>query len=526
MTTDWIVAGAGHNGLTAACYLAKAGETVLALDQADVAGGGASTREWTLPGYRHNLHAMRVRGLTLGPVFEELELGRYGVDLILRDEFSAHVFDDGRALVRYLDVERTVRDMERFSKRDARAYRDLFYETQDLRAAAVRRRIGPPAPPGGPPAIDPSRPLSATLNRWYHSSLIQVVRELFEDEHIQVFMRGSAQAVSYPGDLPLTGLDLVGGIMATHSSPLQLIRGGSAEVARALERILAEHGGAVRTGARVREILVENGRAVGVALDSGERLRAAKGVIAGFGHKVLLDTIDTAGLPDDFVGPIERFRGEEIVLFAVHGAVEGPVQYHAAADNPDVDRCLDVTFGLNRVIDLIKQYNDCREGALPRVLGGFCDIPSVWDASYAPPGGQVIDIGINVPYRLSGSPDAWDDVAADFGDRLVSAWLQYVDVPRERLLRSFTYSPLDIVRANPSFFEASPIQGSPLPDQMGIFRPAYGWAEYATPIEGLYVAGSTAHPMGGLSGIPGHHCASRIAHDYGISAWWPSYLLP
>lgn len=526
MSPDWIVAGAGHNGLTAACYLAKAGERVLALDQADVAGGGASTREWTLPGYRHNLHAMRVRGLTLGPVYEELELARYGVELILKDEFSAHVFDDGRALVRYLDIERTVRDMARFSPRDAKAYRDLFFETQELREAARRRRAGWPAPPGGPPPIDPDRPLSATLNRWYHSSLLQVVREVFEDEHIQVFMRGSAQAVSYPADIPLTGLDLVLGIMAIHSSPLQLIRGGSAEVARALERILAEHGGIVRTNARVREIVVEGGRAVGVRLDSGEEIRAAKGVIAGFGHKVLLDTVDHALLPDDFLQPIQRFRGEEIVLFAVHGAVAGSVHYHAAADNPDVDRCLDVTFGLNCLLDLVKQYNDCREGALPRVLGGFCDIPSVWDPSYAPPGGHVIDLGINVPYRLAGGPEQWDAVAADLGARLLDRWLEYVDLPRSRVLKTFTYSPLDIVRSNPSFFEASPIQGSVLPDQMGIFRPAYGWAEYATPIAGLYVAGSTAHPMGGISGIPGHHCATRIARDYGIPAWWPSFLIP
>lgn len=523
---DWIVAGAGHNGLTAATYLARAGERVLALDQSDMIGGGAATRQVTRPGFLHNLHAMRVRGLNVGPVYDELELSRYGVDLIRRDEFSAHVFDDGRALVRYQNIDRTVDDLARFSPRDAKTYHDLYYDTVHLREAAAKRRAGWPATPAGPPAIDPAVPLTADLYRWYHSSLIQVVRELFEDEHVQVFMRGSTQAVSYPGDMPLSGLDLIFGIMAVHSSPLALVRGGSYQVAVALERILTEHGGAVRTVARVREIVVEGGRAAGVRLDNGEVLRARKGVIAGFGHKVLLDTVDHGLLPDSFVKPIQRFRGEEIVLHAVHAALRGPVHYRAAEDNPSVDRALDVTFGLNTVRDLILQFNDIREGNVPRVLGGYCDVPSLWDSSYAPAGHHSLAIGINVPYALNGDPESWRTVKNELGEYLLSAWLSRTTSRRDDVLAAYAYSPLDIVQANPSFFEASPLQGSPLPDQMGIFRPAFGWAEYATPIEGLYVAGSTAHPMGGISGIPGHHCATRIARDYAIPAWWPSSLLP
>ncbi|GIW11559.1 MAG: FAD-dependent oxidoreductase [Dehalococcoidia bacterium] len=517
---DWIVAGAGHNGLTAACYLARAGERVLALDRAEVAGGGASTREVTLPGFRHNLHAMRIVQPNFRPVYEELQLHRYGVTLVTSDIATAHVYADGRALVRYCDINRMVAEIGRFSKADARTYGDLYRETMPLRQAAQAARLAWPAPPPGPPPIDPARPITAALQRWYFASMIEVLRELFVDEHVRVALRGSLQTVSYPADLPLTGLNVVLAMMSPHLAPPALIRGGSAMVARALERLLGEHGGAVRTRAWVREILVEGGRAVGVRLDSGETVRARRGVIAGFGHKVLLDCLDPDLLPPDFVEPIRRFRGEEIVLFTVHAAVQGPLHYWAARDNPDVDRSMDVSFGITTLEDLLSQYHDVRTQRLPRVLAGYSDIPSLWDPSYAPPGCHSVAVGSNVSYRLDGTPETWDTVAAEYGEQLLEAWRQFTHLERSAILKTFVYSPLDIVRSNPSFIEASPLQGSPLPDQLGIFRPAYGWAEYATPIAGLYVTGGSAHPMGGLNGIPGHHCATRIARDYGLPRWW------
>src|SRR5580765_5954067 len=128
MDADWIVAGAGHNGLTAACYLAKAGEKVLALDRDVVAGGGAYTREVTIPGVLHNLHAMRIGTTAFKTVYDELELARYGVEVVTNDAYCATVFDDGRALVRYGDLDRMVAEIARFNEQDARTYRDLYRE--------------------------------------------------------------------------------------------------------------------------------------------------------------------------------------------------------------------------------------------------------------------------------------------------------------------------------------------------------------------------------------------------------------
>ncbi|MCS7002902.1 MAG: hypothetical protein NZ518_08650, partial [Dehalococcoidia bacterium] len=372
----------------------------------------------------------------------------------------------------------------------------------------------------GPPPIDPAVPRSATFARWHYMSQLQVLDELFESEQVKVSLRGSLQTVSYPGDIPLTGLNVATGMMSVHDSPASIISGGTWQYARALERALLDAGGHTRLRATVREILVEDGRAVGVRLDDGETIRAAKGVIAGFGHKVLLDCVDTALLPADFVEPIRRFRGEELVIFAVHAAVAGPVRWRAAADNPDVDACLDVTFGLNTTLDLIKQYNDGREGNVPRAISGFCDTPTVWDASYAPAGMSSVDLGLIVPFRLQGGPERWDHERLPLAERAIATWLSYTHLDRDQIVGTFVYSPMDIVRENPSFFEGSPVQGSALPDQAGVFRPAYGWHEYATPIAGLYVANASAYPMGGLNGIPGHHCATKIAEDYGIPRWW------
>lgn len=518
-TWDWIVAGAGHNGLTAAAYLARAGERVLALDQDVVVGGGATTKEVTLPGYLHNLHAMRI--LPWNQVPDELDLWRHGLEFTWDNRYAANVYADGRALVRYVDIEQCVREIARFSERDARTYRDLFFATKGIRERARLRRLGWPTPPAGPPPIDPANGFTATLARWSVMSQVQVINELFENEQVRVSMRGSLQTVGFPGDIPLTGLNVCTGMLSLHENPASIIKGGTWQYARALREALHEAGGVTVTSAKVREIVVRDGQARGVVLDDGRSFEAEKGVIAGFGHKVLLDVLDTTGLPIDFVEPIQRFRGEELVIFAVHAAVDGLVSYRAASDNPDVDGCLDVTWGLESVMDMIKGYNDGREGALPRVMAGFCDIPSRWDPSYAPPGKSVIDIGIIVPYRLAdGGPEAWDREKDGLAERALEAWLATTTLRRDQVLGTFVYSPMDIVRSNPAFVEASPVQGSPLPDQAGIFRPAYGWAEYATPVQGLYVTGGSAWPMGGLNGIPGHHCATRIAEDYAIPQWW------
>ena len=332
MDADWIVAGSGHNGLTTACYLARAGEKVLALDRDVVAGGGAYTREVTIPGVKHNLHAMRIVTSAFQTVYDELELKRYGVDIITNYAFTATVFDDGRALVRYGDLDRMVAEIARFDEHDARAHHDLYYETVPMRDAALAARRAWPTVPAVPPDIDPAHPFTATLRRWYFQPLISVLKEVFRSEYVRVALRGSLQTVSFPGDIPLTGLGIVNALIPSNYPTAGVVRGGTAMIARDLETILEEHGGAVRAKCDVREIVVEQGRAVGVRLAHGETLRARKGVIAGFGQKVLLDTIDTSQLPADFVEPIRRFRGEEIVLYAVHAAMRGPVRHKAADD--------------------------------------------------------------------------------------------------------------------------------------------------------------------------------------------------
>ena len=184
-----IVVGGGHNGLTAACYLARAGKRVLVLEALDVAGGGCATKEVAAPGFRHNFHSNFHGIIHMGPVYEDLELERYGARYVWPENQFGHVFPDGRALVCSRSPDRTAQNIARFSKRDAETFRDLaMVYRKVLEEGFIPAMFSPP----GPPSRD-IEPLEETIEglgllRHFLSTPNHVARELFESAEVQTWL--------------------------------------------------------------------------------------------------------------------------------------------------------------------------------------------------------------------------------------------------------------------------------------------------------------------------------------------------
>src|SRR3990172_7596538 len=216
---DILVLGAGHNGLTAAAYLAKAGLKTLVLEAKEQVGGGSGTEELTAPGYRHDTCASIHGVIQMGPVLQELELHRFGLRYIHPDPLYASVFPDGSSLITWRSVEQTVKEIERFSPKDAAAYRRLveFWE-KEIRDWVVRARYSPPRKPSEIYASLEKRERGFEVMRLMASSPLEVVEEFFEEEHVRAHvLKASIQGGPFPDQLGYGLMVLTIGSGARHS---------------------------------------------------------------------------------------------------------------------------------------------------------------------------------------------------------------------------------------------------------------------------------------------------------------------
>ena len=278
---DAIVVGAGHNGLTCACYLTRAGLRTLILDQYHTVGGMATTEELTLPGFRSDVHAFGFQFANLSPVPDELGLANFGLELIRPEINYSHVFPGGGIISMHREVEDTVASIGRYSKTDGETWRWLAGDFVQAKDDIARWMNSPPAPlsdeidkmvlrPGG---MDEYRAGLQSVRSWGE--------EHFEREETRLFIGAWACHVGLAPD------DVGGGHMAWLFASLiqdlgnRAVKGGMHHLPLALAGYLRSQGGKIRTGARVSKILVQDGRATGVRLTSGEDLGiTAEGLIA------------------------------------------------------------------------------------------------------------------------------------------------------------------------------------------------------------------------------------------------------
>ena len=277
---DAIVVGAGHNGLTCAGYLAKAGRRVLVLESRHVPGGGCASDEVAAPGFTHSFHSNFHGIIHMGPVYRDLELERYGARYVWPEHQFAHVFPDGRAVVCSRSVERTAESIARFSRRDAETFRELAHVYRRvLEGGIIPALFSPPQPPSREIAPFEDSPEGRRLLHQSFSAPTHVARELFESPEVQTWLGFWVAQLAGTGDVFGLGANypiMLAGTLEPYGWAIAV--GGSNTLAQAMVRFLEAHGGDVLVNARVREIEVRDGRARAVMTDDGTRF-ATDGIV-------------------------------------------------------------------------------------------------------------------------------------------------------------------------------------------------------------------------------------------------------
>ena len=526
---DVIVVGAGHNGLTAACYLAKRGLKVLVVERNAHIGGAAVSRE-LYPGWTYS-NCSYVCSLLRPEVVRDLDLPRHGLQVIPY-ESGATFTSDGGYFAYYSDHHALRRELSRFSRKDADNY--------ERYARAVMRQCRFIKPLLLRPAPDPvsnrprdlaellflgkrfhdlgEREMGETIRFWT-MSIGEFLDEYFETEVVKAHFAGSGiigtgLGVYSPGTAYVLLHHYMGEVDGTIGA-WGFTRGGMGGVTQAMARALKEAGGEIRSGAGVAQILSKGGRATGVALENGDVLEAPVVISNMDVKRTFLKHVDEKELPGDFVKAVKRFkiRGSSAKL---NIALDGFPSFPAApSDAPFLKGDLHASESL---AELERAYDDWKAGRWSAEPYFDMLIPTAIDPTMAPPGKHMMTVFVQyAPYELA-SGEPWDGPAREaLAETVIAKIACHSPDFRDLILHKEVRTPWDIER-EVGLTEGNIFQGELTFDQMFFNRPVPGYADYRTPIRGLYLCGSSSHPGGGVMAAPGANAAREVLRDLGKKA--------
>jgi phytoene dehydrogenase-like protein len=521
---DVIVIGGGHNGLTTAAYLARAGRSVLVLERRHLLGGAAVTEE-VFTGFRFSVCSYVV-SLLRPEIIRELDLPRHGLEILPLDGTFTPM-PNGDYLWRVNDHAKTRREIARHSRLDAEAYDE--YARAMVEMGRFVKPILSMLPPD-PASLDPRglKQLLLLLRRFrrlprqdqYNQiqlmtmSAVDFLDQWFETDVLKATMSASGIIGTFLGvRSPGTAYVLLHHYMGEIDGAFRswgFARGGTGAISDAIASAAREAGVEIRSQAEVSRILVRHGRAHGVLLKNGDEI-AARVVVSSVDPRLtFLRFVGQDLLPDEFVEDINRykFRGSSAKVNLALDALPdftclpgpGPHLRGAVSISPSIDY-------------MERAYDDAKYGRFSRKPYIDIVIPSLTDPSVAPPGKHVMSCFVQyAPYHLA--EGTWDEQRDALGNAVIDAVAEYAPNLRSIVLDRQVLTPLDLEREW-GLSEGNIFQGELTLEQLFFLRPAPGWAQYRTPIENLYMCGSATHPGGGIMGAPGRNAATKILSDAG-----------
>ena len=512
---DIILIGSGANGLTAAAYMAKAGQKVLVLERKAWLGGGVVTQEAVVPGFRHDLHSATHILIQANPLIRNDELGliaKHGLEYIYPEGVFSTIFDDQTYLVSYADVDKTCESIARVSPRDADAYRRFTAKSKETLPLIASSMFVPPMPQGAFWALLDQSPQGRELMWIMQSSMLDLVNEWFEHDKVKVHMLKFAAETLVGPDEKGTGMILYSFPAFIHTYQPGLPRGGSGALADALVRCLESHGAALRKNAEVEKVLVEGGRAVGVRLQGGETIRARTAVIGQI-HPYLLDRM-VDGLDARLIANAKRAQPASFALMASHYALNEAPRYHAGSEPAHVSLMNFAPATLERYRHV---FDDFKYGDISRDQIIAAHVKSSHDPSRAPPGKAALTLFGFAPFALRDGAATWDARKTEVDELLHRAYGHYVaNLDAGNIIGRKFETPLDVQRFSPTFQNGDVGGVGKYFNQIGGHRPTPELAQYAVPgVERLYLAGTFMHPPGGVTG-GGRATAVKICRDLKI----------
>jgi phytoene dehydrogenase-like protein len=512
---DFVAMGAGHNGLVAAAYLAKAGKRVLVLERRPWPGGGVVTREINTPGYWHDEHSSVHIMIQGNPLIREDELGllaRFGLKYRYGTPY-AMIFADQSALVAYKDLDRTCEGIARLSHKDAETYRALVQKGMAVLPLIGAGMYAPPAPLGAFFALMDQSDEGRELLDYMQRSSLEIADQLFENERVKIWLvRLITENLQTPEELG-TGFGLLMMPALMHAYGVSQPVGGSGKLTEALVRCIEHYGGEVRCNCEVAKILTSAGRATGVRLRDGEEFHARDAVIGALHPHVIRRFVD--GVPERVLQRAERATLATFSIMVSHYDLKEKIQFRAA--DPTVRDSIMLEFmASDRLVDMLDDFDGLKRGRITsRVLGAGGD-ESIGDPSRAPPGKGLFHGITFAPFELEeGGAARWDEIREEMGDRSLRHYQRFVsNLTADNIIKRTIVTPLDHARNLPTSMPGGDLHGvAPYFYQMSGHRPTPDLAQYRVPgVQRLYLVGPFQHPGGGVYGA-GRATAIRICED-------------
>lgn len=528
-TYDVVIVGAGHNGLTAGAYLARAGAKVLVVERRHETGGALVTEEFS--GYRFNLHANYMLMLDIAPPYRDLKLEEDGCVYIRPEAQASLLKKDGSALTLYTDLERSVQSISRFSPKDAERYRQIYLDYKEIADAYLV-----PSTYGRPVG---SAQLAAT---YMESELGQKILKVSE-------MTPAEICDSWDFETPelsalLLYLICMWGIDPKESNssylvPLyfnrilnaSLVKGGSHRLSSTLQKAGIVAGMEVCENYEVKRFIVENGVAKGVEIaptgTGGPVTRIdARAIITStdpvttFGQ--FIPEKEVAGRSKLCLNTARTWEWEQSSFYLCHLALRKRPMFKADETDPGSAKSFIRVFGVETPEDVIRHISEVMDRRMLHDIG-HVTITSDIDPGQAPwetdPEGAVCRIEACVPYDpQSGN---WDTLAKAYGDRLIAKLAEYTTgVDLSTIVRRYDYTPRQIEKKIPQMKRGSIKHGAYIMTQMGYSRPNVQCSSNKTPIDNLYVCGASTFPGGMITFGGGYNAANVVAEHLGYAKWW------
>ena len=515
---DAIVIGGGHNGLTTAAYLGRAGKKVLILEKRYILGGAAVTEE-VFPGFKFSVCSYVV-SLMKANVIRELKLPKFGLEILPLESTFTPLEDD--YLLRTADSDQTYREIARHSLRDAEAY-TRFGPLMGQIGMAVRPILETIAPNAIRPSIsdlfntkkllDHVKTLSSEqfeyLTKLMTMSSADFLDEWFEFEPLKATMSASGIIGTFMGPRsPGSAYVMLHHYMGDIDGAFRawgFQRGGTGEVSMAIARSAEHFGVEIKTETAVNNVIIKNNKAVGVALDNGDEFHSDI-VISGLDPKQsFLNLVNENELPNEFVRDIKNFRirGSS---GKVNLALDGLPNFTCL---PGDGHHLRGAMSISPSYDYLENaYDDAKYGNFSKKPFMDVILPSVLDPEMAPPGKHVMSCFVQyAPYNINGG---WNDEKREaFGDAVINALAEYAPNIKDIILHRQVLTPSDL-ESTFGLTEGNIFHGELTIQQLFSLRPAVRWADYTTPIRNYYQCGSGTHPGGGITGSPGEMAAKKI----------------
>lgn len=533
---DVIIVGGGPNGLTAGAYLARAGARVLLIERRHETGGGLVSEDFSA--FRFNLHAIYMLMMDVMPPYDDLDLYAEGCVYLQPEVQVSLLTRDGKALTLYRDLYRSVESIRKFSPKDAERFRDVYLESKELSyGAIIPLTYTLPVPTLDFVDMLQKSDIGQKILDIGEKTPREIVDEWgFENPLLQTLILHLVCMWGLEPDV--SGVGFLVPLYLNRMLNMSLIKGGSHRLSSALQRSIIATGGDVLESYTVTKIVVEDGTATGVevgltnAEEQGRKTFEAKVVITSTDPLTTFTKLITEEIMEPIsMGCVEtakQWEWEHWSLFGLHLALKERPQFRAADFDPAVNDAFIKIIGYDNPDDFLSHLNGLGAGELS--TAGHITVTSDLDPLQAPvdvqPGVATFRFEALAPYEAK--EGKWDDIAASYGDRLLSTIQEYApNVDRSKIIRRYDNSPTYIEQKFANMVRGSFKHGAYKPTQMGYMRPNIECSGYRTPVKNLYLCGASTYPGGMVLLGGGYNAARVVAEDMGIDPWWsePDYIV-